>query len=69
MSENPRYSIIAPCFNEEGVLYELQRRIREVMDQAAVNFYWSVTETLFIWMYMNVDIAVILVDTVKLKTG
>ena len=33
MSENPRYSIIAPCFNEEGVLYELQRRIREVMDQ------------------------------------
>ncbi len=33
MSENPRYSIIAPCFNEEGVLHELHRRIQEVMDQ------------------------------------
>ena len=33
MSEKPRYSIIAPCFNEEGVLRELQRRLREVMDQ------------------------------------
>jgi glycosyltransferase involved in cell wall biosynthesis len=33
MSKNPRYSIIAPCFNEEGVLHELQRRIQEVMDQ------------------------------------
>ena len=33
MSEKPRYSIIAPCFNEEGVLSELHRRLREVMDQ------------------------------------
>jgi dolichol-phosphate mannosyltransferase len=33
MSEEPRYSVIAPCFNEEGVLPELHRRIREVMDQ------------------------------------
>lgn len=33
MSENPRYSIIAPCFNEESVLHELHRRILEVMDQ------------------------------------
>jgi dolichol-phosphate mannosyltransferase len=33
MNERPRYSIIAPCFNEEGVLHELHRRIREVMDQ------------------------------------
>jgi glycosyltransferase involved in cell wall biosynthesis len=28
-----RYSIIAPCYNEEGNLGELQRRISEVMDQ------------------------------------
>lgn len=33
MSENPRYSIIAPCYNEEGVLHELHRRVQEVMDQ------------------------------------
>lgn len=33
MTELPRYSIIAPCFNEEGVLPELHRRVREVMDQ------------------------------------
>lgn len=28
-----RYSIVAPCYNEEGNLYELHRRITEVMDQ------------------------------------
>lgn len=28
-----RYSIVAPCYNEEGSLHELQRRITEVMDQ------------------------------------
>lgn len=28
-----RYSIIAPCYNEEGNLRELYHRIREVMDQ------------------------------------
>jgi len=33
MKENPVYSIVAPCFNEEGVLHELHRRIRQVMDQ------------------------------------
>jgi glycosyltransferase involved in cell wall biosynthesis len=33
MDDKPRYSIIAPCFNEEGVLPELHRRIQEVMDQ------------------------------------
>jgi len=33
MTDNPRYSIIAPCFNEEGVLHELHRRMREVLDQ------------------------------------
>ena len=33
MSEKPRYSIIAPCYNEEGVLHELHRRAQEVMDQ------------------------------------
>jgi dolichol-phosphate mannosyltransferase len=30
---NIRYSIVAPCYNEEGNLYELHRRIKEVMDQ------------------------------------
>ena len=30
---NPRYSIVAPCFNEEGVLHELHRRVALVMDQ------------------------------------
>jgi len=33
MDNMPRYSIIAPCFNEEGVLHELHRRISQVMDQ------------------------------------
>lgn len=28
-----RYSIIAPCYNEEGNLPELYRRIKEIMDQ------------------------------------
>ena len=28
-----RYSIIAPCYNEEGNLHELHRRISEVMDR------------------------------------
>jgi dolichol-phosphate mannosyltransferase len=31
---NIRYSIIAPCWNEEGNLPELYRRIRTVMDQS-----------------------------------
>lgn len=30
---NIRYSIVGPCYNEEGNLYELHRRIKEVMDQ------------------------------------
>jgi dolichol-phosphate mannosyltransferase len=29
----PRYSIVAPCYNEEQNLFELHRRITEVMDQ------------------------------------
>lgn len=33
MADNPRYSIIAPCYNEEGVIPELHRRISEVMEQ------------------------------------
>ncbi len=33
MNERPRYSIVAPCFNEEVVLHELYRRICQVMDQ------------------------------------
>lgn len=32
MSEHPRYSIIAPVFNEEGNLHELYRRIKETLD-------------------------------------
>jgi len=30
---NIRYSIVAPCYNEEGNLTELYRRVSEVMDQ------------------------------------
>lgn len=33
MSQKPRYSIIAPCFNEAEVLHALHRRIQQVMDQ------------------------------------
>jgi dolichol-phosphate mannosyltransferase len=33
MDAIPRYSIVAPCYNEAGVLHELHRRISEVMDQ------------------------------------
>jgi len=32
MNKKPRYSIVAPCFNEEGVLHELHRRVCQVMD-------------------------------------
>lgn len=30
---NIRYSIVAPCYNEEGNMHELHRRISEVMDR------------------------------------
>lgn len=33
MSDRPRYSIVAPCYNEEGVLRELYRRVRDTMEQ------------------------------------
>jgi len=33
LNQKPRYSIVAPCFNEAGVLPELHRRICQVMDQ------------------------------------
>jgi dolichol-phosphate mannosyltransferase len=33
MTGKPRYSIIAPCYNEEGVIPELHRRISQVMEQ------------------------------------
>jgi glycosyltransferase involved in cell wall biosynthesis len=33
MKEKPRYSVVVPCFNEEGVLHELYRRVKQVMDQ------------------------------------
>jgi glycosyltransferase involved in cell wall biosynthesis len=29
----PRYTVIAPCWNEEGNLHELYRRLKEVLDQ------------------------------------
>lgn len=32
---NIRYSIVAPCYNEEGNIHELHRRISEVMDQTS----------------------------------
>jgi glycosyltransferase involved in cell wall biosynthesis len=35
MSTRPRYSIVAPCYNEEGVLHELHRRISQVMDSTS----------------------------------
>jgi len=31
-TELPTLSVVAPCFNEEGVLYELYRRISQVLD-------------------------------------
>ncbi len=33
-----RFSIIAPCYNEEGNLQELYRRIKEVMEQTGENW-------------------------------
>ena len=33
-----RFSIVAPCYNEEGNLNELYRRIREIMDQTGANW-------------------------------
>ena len=31
-TDHPTLSVVAPCFNEEGVLHELYRRIRQVLD-------------------------------------
>lgn len=31
-AEHPTLSVVAPCFNEEGVLHELYRRISQVLD-------------------------------------
>lgn len=33
-AEHPTLSVVAPCFNEEGVLHELYRRISQVLDGA-----------------------------------
>lgn len=33
-----RYSVVAPCYNEEGNLSELYHRIQEVMDQTGENW-------------------------------
>jgi dolichol-phosphate mannosyltransferase len=33
-SDHPTLSVVAPCFNEEGVLHELYRRISQVLDGA-----------------------------------
>jgi len=32
VTERPRYSIVAPCYNEEAGLHELYKRVSEVMD-------------------------------------
>jgi polyisoprenyl-phosphate glycosyltransferase len=32
MENQPRYSIVVPCYNEEGVLKELYHRVSQVMD-------------------------------------
>jgi glycosyltransferase involved in cell wall biosynthesis len=32
VSKRPRYSIVAPAYNEEAVLHELHRRVAQVMD-------------------------------------
>ncbi len=34
IQERPTLSVVAPCFNEEGVLHELYRRISQVLDGA-----------------------------------
>ena len=31
-TDHPTLSVVAPCFNEEGVLHELYRRISQVLD-------------------------------------
>ena len=31
-TDHPILSVVAPCFNEEGVLHELYRRISQVLD-------------------------------------
>ena len=33
-ADHPTLSVVAPCFNEEGVLHELYRRVREVLDSS-----------------------------------
>ncbi|MGQ9489254.1 MAG: glycosyltransferase family 2 protein [Anaerolineae bacterium] len=33
-TDHPTLSVVAPCFNEEGVLHELYRRISQVLDGA-----------------------------------
>jgi polyisoprenyl-phosphate glycosyltransferase len=33
-TDHPILSVVAPCFNEEGVLHELYRRISQVLDDA-----------------------------------
>ncbi len=33
-ADHPTLSVVAPCFNEEGVLHELHRRIHEVLDSS-----------------------------------
>ncbi len=33
-AEHPTLSVVAPCFNEEGVLHELYRRVSQVLDGA-----------------------------------
>ena len=36
--DHPTLSVVAPCFNEEGVLHELYRRISQVLDGSGVSW-------------------------------
>ena len=37
-TDHPILSVVAPCFNEEGVLHELYRRISQVLDGSGENW-------------------------------
>ena len=37
-TDHPTLSVVAPCFNEEGVLHELYRRISQVLDGSGVTW-------------------------------
>ena len=37
-TDHPTLSVVAPCFNEEGVLHELYRRISQVLDSSGASW-------------------------------